>query len=68
MRVALIEHGKQNPVDSSVESDYGTRYIVEGELDTPDGRTPHVRTVWIIEPHQTSPRLITAYPVRRRDV
>lgn len=30
-------------VSLSVETEYSTRYIVEGELKTPDGRTPHVK-------------------------
>ena len=32
-----------------VESEYGTRYSVDGLLETPDSRNPYVRTVWIIE-------------------
>ena len=59
---ALKQHGQVGTVLKFVESDYGTRYIVEGRLDTPDGRDPHVRTVWMIEKDGVRPRLITAYP------
>ncbi len=31
-------------------------------LQTPDARTPKVRTVWIVEPGSRGPRLITAHP------
>jgi len=41
---------------------FGTRYVVEGLLNTPDSRNPLIRTVWFIETGQTSPQFITAYP------
>ena len=49
-------------VTKVVESEYGTRYSVDGLLETPDSRNPYVRTVWIIEKQSTTPRLITAHP------
>ena len=60
---ALRKHGASNQVTGIVESAYGTRYSVDGELETPDGRTPVVRTVWIIDAGDSTPRLITAYPI-----
>lgn len=59
---ALREVGISNPVTSLVESPHGTRYTVDGLLRAPDGRTPMVRTVWIVE-SGSPPRLITAYPL-----
>jgi hypothetical protein len=58
---ALKQLGTSNPVSSTVESQYGARYTVDGPLTAPDGRAPLVRTVWIAEPGHP-PRLITAYP------
>ena len=40
------------------------RYIIDGPLETPTGRTPLVRSIWVMEPGQTLPRLITAYPAK----
>lgn len=60
---ALRRHGLANPVTVVCEATYGTRYVVEGEVETPDGRNPRVRTVWIVERGTTVPRLVTAYPV-----
>jgi hypothetical protein len=37
--------------------------IVEGELNTPLGRRPRVRTVWQFDEGTIAPRLITAYPL-----
>ena len=60
-REALRRQGTRYPVVRVVESDYGTRYIVAGELETPDGRNPRVRTVWMLDEGSATPRLITAY-------
>jgi hypothetical protein len=45
---------------------YGTDYVFEGALSTPDGRNPIVRTVWFLEAGAAIPRFNTAYPKRRR--
>lgn len=60
---ALVEHGKSGFVYSVVESEYGTRYSVDGVLETPEGRKPQVRSVWIVEIGTDYPRLITAHPI-----
>ena len=60
---ALQQHALRHDVLSVIESPYGKRYVVEGDLETPGGRSPTVRTVWIIDKGSTNPRLITAYPI-----
>ncbi len=57
-------HGTTHPVKASAESVYGVRYTIEGEMETPDGRRPLVRTVWMFEKNAAGPRLVTAYPMR----
>jgi hypothetical protein len=47
---------------SSVDSLHGQKYIVDGPIETPGGKTPLVRTVWIVDAGQDTPRLVTAYP------
>jgi hypothetical protein len=49
----------------SVDSPHGSKYIVEGEINTPSGRMAFVRTVWIIDHGQLNARLVTAYPARQ---
>ena len=61
---ALKEHGQTQQVAHIVDTQYGRPYNVDGALRTPDGRNPHVRTVWQVEPGSQSPRLITAFPSR----
>ena len=46
-----------------MEGPHGTKYVAEGTLRTPRGTLVHVRTVWIVEPDDLRPRLVTAYPV-----
>jgi hypothetical protein len=60
---ALREHGQQYEVSSERETGFGSRYEVDGPLNTPDGRSPRVRTVWQLDLGQVAPRLITAYPL-----
>lgn len=60
---ALRNHALEHEVRHRTESDYGTRYVIEGVLYTPDGRNPLVRTVWIVDDDATAPRLVTAYPI-----
>lgn len=45
---------------------YGVKYVVDGEISTPVGIRLPMRTVWIVEPNMTGPRLVTAYPVAQQ--
>ena len=44
---------------------FGTKYVIDGTIDTPDGIMINVRTVWIIEEGEPRPRFVTAYPNSR---
>src|SRR5919198_1439682 len=59
---ALRKHGQTHPVVATVVSNFGSRYSIDGILETPVGRHPVVRTIWILSKGSTEPRLITAYP------
>jgi hypothetical protein len=62
---AIKVQAQGHAVVLAVDSPWGTRYSVEGPIDTPSGRQPRprVRTVWILETGSQQPRLITAHPV-----
>jgi hypothetical protein len=60
---ALRAHSKQNPVVQSVSEADGVIYLVEGPLETPSGRKPRVRAVWLVEIGGLAPRFISAYPL-----
>jgi hypothetical protein len=60
---ALLAIVKSEEVREKVTTDYGTKYIVDGDILTPGGTGVRLRTVWVIEPHDDRPRFVTAYPV-----
>jgi hypothetical protein len=60
---ALRQHARANPVADSVSDVDGTTYLVEGPLETPSGRRPRLRTIWLVETGKLAPRFITAYPL-----
>jgi len=63
---ALLRHAAQHDVKKIEDSPFGKRYTVEGEMGTPDGRTPSIRSIWFILSGDTIPRFVTAYPLGRR--
>lgn len=65
LRDALLLHVATYEVADVQPTAYGTNYVVEGDLVTPDGRNPAVRTVWFIEAGASIPRFNTAYPKKR---
>jgi len=66
LAAALEDQALSGTVSDTVESKYGTRYVVEGPIETPDGRLPRpiIRTVWVEEHGSSEWRLITAYPLK----
>jgi hypothetical protein len=62
MAAALRNAAGNHSVSKTMASPHGTKYIVESRMDTPSGKTPWVRTVWIVDLGQDKPRLVTAYP------
>lgn len=62
---ALRRHAADNEIMKIEQTPFGTRYIIEGPLSTPDGRNPLVRVVWFVEHNEVIPRLATAYPLKR---
>lgn len=61
----LLKHVKDHEVAKVEPSRFGTRYVVEGIIEAPDGRLPLLRTVWFIRNEEEVPQFVTAYPLRR---
>src|SRR5437868_6697659 len=59
---ALRRIAETADVSRVVDSVHGRKYIIEGLLETPSGKSPVVRTVWIVDQGGDVPRLVTAYP------
>ncbi len=62
LAAALRRLPETAPVARSMASVHGRKYTVDGPLETPSGRSPLVRTIWIIDRGSEVPRLVTAYP------
>ena len=60
---ALTEHGRGNDVVLTEETEYGTRYVVDGPLHSPNGTVLNVRAAWYIDRDSTTPRFVTAHPL-----
>lgn len=65
LSAAVLKLAVNNTVTRSVDSPHGSKYIVDGQLDTPGGQVVFVRTVWIVDKAGRNPRLVTAYPTRQ---
>jgi len=65
LSVALLEHARENDVAASADSQYGTRFVVEGLLTAPEGTRLNVRSVWFMESGNKTPRFVTAYPLSK---
>jgi hypothetical protein len=63
LRRALLEHASIHEVTRVFRTTHGVKYIIEGYLQTPDGRFPQVRSVWIADAGNEVPRRVTAYPL-----
>lgn len=60
---ALRKLIKSEEVKDEIVSEYGIKYIVDGKINTPIGKTVRIRTIWIIENGQKRPRFVTVYPL-----
>ncbi len=64
-----MRHPERNPVHTVVpRPPYGTKFVVRCSIETPDGRSPCVFTVWMREEGNDLSRLVTAYPADPDDV
>jgi hypothetical protein len=64
---ALLDHAQTHEVVKTEQTQFGTRYVIEGVLATPIKRKPQVRVVWFISTDGTQPHLVTAYPLEGSD-
>jgi hypothetical protein len=64
MANALLYHVADCELAKIENSPFGTRYVVEGSILTPDRRNPLIRSVWFIEDGDSIPKFVTAYPLK----
>lgn len=59
----LLNLAVAQDVKVTSESIHGVKYVIEGDIHTPSRKVARIRTIWIMEPGQHTPRFVTAYPV-----
>lgn len=59
---ALEQVARSGTVTPEVQTGYGVKYVVDGQLETPAGDHAAIRTVWIREEGSVAPQFVTAYP------
>ena len=62
LAAALCRLAVATEAAQSMETVHGTKYVLDGRLETPGGKAPLVRTIWIVDRGLDRPRLVTAYP------
>ena len=62
LETSLRMHGQTRPVVETKVTEHGVKHILECNIQTPDGRNPCVRSVWIVDRGKAVPRLVTVYP------
>ena len=72
MRLPQIEYAfvderkvrANNDIKSVMETQFGSKYVIEGPLAAPDGQFAQIRAIWFVEHGASAPRFVTAYPLR----
>ena len=59
----LIAIAQSEDVREVIPSAHGTKFVIDGLLQTLDGRSVQIRTIWIIDGGEDRPRFVTAYPL-----
>jgi hypothetical protein len=62
LQAGLLRIAKECEVTQVSSSAHGMKYILDGTLSTPAGHVVSIRTIWIIDTGQETPRFVTAYP------
>lgn len=62
LAVALRRLAQTTEITERTASPHGEKYVVDGRLETPSGKSPVVRTIWIVDRGSHAPWLVTAYP------
>lgn len=63
---SLQRHAAENDVTKEEPSPFGVRFVVEGIMEVLDGRLPLVRAIWFLRHEESTPRFVTAYPMKIR--
>jgi Domain of unknown function (DUF6883) len=62
LAAALKNLASAGEVATAAESPHGKKYVIVGRIQSPRGKSPLVRSIWIVDKGLDTARLVTAYP------
>ena len=63
----LLRIVHENEIDSRMDTFYGYKYLVKGNIGMIFKNDVSIITVWIIEKESSVPRFVTAYPSHKEE-
>ncbi len=67
LRATLVKQAEEKEVKEITGSKFGTKYIIESEVKSPDSTSFILRSVWIVYLNEKFIKLVTAYPIKNYD-
>jgi len=62
LAAVFLALARQAEVAQSMKSPHGQKYVIIGRIESPGGKSPLVKTIWIVDSGVETARLVTAYP------
>ena len=62
LKRGLLRVAHEENVQATEDTIHGTKYVIAGSIEVPEGNHVAIRTVWMIEADEEYPRLVTADP------
>ena len=62
LAAAFLALARQAAVAQNMKSPHGQKYVIIGRTESPGGKSPLVKTIWIVDRGVETARLVTAYP------
>ena len=66
LEAELLRIAVETEIQSQTETEFGTRYVIDGWILSPAAARAEIRTVWFVDHGTETPRFVTAHPLRRR--
>ncbi len=64
LRAELLSLAANQEVTDRMRTIHGEKFVIDGIIATPSGRSVWVKTVWIIDAGEEAPRFVTARPLK----
>ncbi len=62
LKLDILETFLNLDVQDVIEGKHGTKYLIRGNLNGPNGKAADLLSVWVIETGTDVPRFVTLYP------